>query len=260
MDPAAGRVWIVGGGPGSSDLLTVAAARALREADVVLHDRLGPVDELPSLAPGARLIDVGKRPGHHPIPQERIEALLVEHARAGRRVVRLKGGDPYVLGRGAEEVLACRAAGVEVEVVPGVSSAFAVPAEAGIPLTHREVSRMFTVVSGHEPLADDDLARLAGLSGTIVVLMGVTTLPSTVYGLLRQGAPPALPIAILERGYRPDRRVTAGTLATIVVTAAVAGVRSPAVIVIGEVVRLMHVAPDAHDEHLDLIRTMAAPG
>jgi uroporphyrin-III C-methyltransferase len=259
MAAGTGRVRIVGGGPGPSDLLTLAAARALREADVVLYDRLGPVDRLPELAPQAQLIDVGKRPGHHPIPQERIEAMLVEHARAGRDVVRLKGGDPYVLGRGAEEVLACRAAGVRVEVIPGVSSAFAVPAEAGIPLTHREVSRMFTVVSGHAPLSDDELTHLAGLPGTIVVLMGVATLPATVYGLLRQGARPGLPIAILERGYRPDARVTAGTLATIVEQAA-AGVRSPAVIVIGEVVRLLDAPADGAGEQLELIRTLAASG
>ncbi|BDZ56164.1 hypothetical protein GCM10025870_32370 [Agromyces marinus] len=146
-----GRVTLVGGGPGDADLLTIAAVRALATADVVLYDRLAPHEALADLAPGADLVDVGKRPGHHALPQSGIEALLVEHARAGRHAVRLKGGDPYVLGRGGEEVLACRRAGVPVAVVPGITSAIAVPAAAGIPLTHRGVSHLFTVVSGHAP-------------------------------------------------------------------------------------------------------------
>ncbi len=132
-----GRVTLVGGGPGRADLLTVAAVRALGAADVVLYDRLAPYEALAEFAPTAELVDVGKRPGHHAIPQHEIEALLVGHALAGRHAVRLKGGDPYVLGRGGEEVLACHLAGVPVEVIPGVTSAVAVPGAAGIPLTHR---------------------------------------------------------------------------------------------------------------------------
>ncbi|WP_431219975.1 uroporphyrinogen-III C-methyltransferase [Leifsonia xyli] len=172
-----GTVTLVGGGPGDPDLLTVAAVRALEAADVVLYDRLAPHDTLAGLAPRAELIDVGKRPGHHPIPQEEIERLLVAHALAGSAVVRLKGGDPFVFGRGGEETEACRRAGVPVRVVPGVTSAIAVPAAAGIPVTHRNISRLFTVVSGHAPLSPAELEHLAGLGGTIVILMGVTNLP-----------------------------------------------------------------------------------
>ncbi|UOE45366.1 uroporphyrinogen-III C-methyltransferase [Agromyces larvae] len=233
-----GRVTLVGGGPGDPDLLTVRAVRALADADVVLYDRLAPHATLAELAPRARLIDVGKRPGHHAVPQHEIEALLVEHAATGAHVVRLKGGDPYVFGRGGEEVLACRAAGIPVTVVPGVSSAIAVPAAAGIPLTHRGVSHLFTVVSGHAPLTDDELDRLAGLGGTIVVLMGVNTLPSVASGLLRFGLDRSTPVAIVERGTRPDQRTTIAPLDRIVVAAGVAHAASPAVIVIGEVVGL----------------------
>ncbi len=232
-----GRVSLVGGGPGSDDLLTVAGARALAEADVVLWDRLAPHDDLTTLAPHATLINVGKTPGHHPIDQHGIEALMLEHAAAGSHVVRLKGGDPYVFGRGSEEVLACHAAGVPVTVIPGVTSAVAVPAAAGIPLTHREVSRMFTVVSGHAPLDESQLEHLAGLGSTIVVLMGIGTMPSITQGLVRYGAPASLPVAIIERGFSSDQRTTISTLSSVVTDAAVAGVRSPAVIVIGEVVR-----------------------
>lgn len=235
--PTLGRVTLVGGGPGADDLLTVAGARALAEADVVLYDRLAPGEHLAALAPRAQLINVGKTPGHHPVDQRGIEALMVEHASAGAHVVRLKGGDSYVFGRGSEEVLACHAAGIAVTVVPGVTSAVAVPAAAGIPLTHREVSRMFTVVSGHAPLSDDELSHLAALGSTIVVLMGVGTLPMISQGLVKHGAPAGLPVAIIERGFSAQQRTTVSTLGGVVGDAALAGVRSPAVIVIGEVVR-----------------------
>lgn len=235
-----GSVTLVGGGPGREDLLTLAALRALRSADVVLYDRLAPHDRLDELAPGALLVDVGKRSGHHAIPQSEIEALLVEHALAGSRVVRLKGGDPYVLGRGGEEVLACHGAGVPVEVIPGVTSAISVPGAAGIPLTHRGVSHLFTVVSGHQPLTASELEHLAGLGGTIVVLMGVNTLPSLTAGLARAGMAEGMPVAIVERGFSSEQRTTIGELADIVTTAGRARVASPAVVVIGEVVRLAH--------------------
>jgi uroporphyrin-III C-methyltransferase len=235
-----GRVTLVGGGPGREDLLTLGAVRALAEADVVLYDRLAPHERLAELAPHAELVDVGKRPGHHAVPQSEIEALLVEHALAGRHAVRLKGGDPYVLGRGSEEVLACHHAGVQVEVIPGVTSAVAVPGAAGIPLTHRGVSHLFTVVSGHAPLTDTELAHLAGLGGTIVVLMGVNSLPSLTAGLARHGLPAGMPVAIIERGFHADQRTTIGDLTDIVIAAGRAHVTSPAVVVIGEVVRLAH--------------------
>jgi uroporphyrin-III C-methyltransferase len=235
-----GRVTLVGGCPGREDLLTLAAVRALAEAGVVLYDRLAPHERLAELAPHAALVDVGKRPGHHAVPQSEIEALLVEHALAGRHAVRLKGGDPYVLGRGSEEVLACHHAGVQVEVIPGVTSAVAVPGAAGIPLTHRGVSHLFTVVSGHAPLTDTELAHLAGLGGTIVVLMGVNSLPSLTAGLARHGMPAGMPVAIIERGFHADQRTTIGDLTDIVIAAGRAHVTSPAVVVVGEVVRLAH--------------------
>jgi uroporphyrin-III C-methyltransferase len=245
-----GRVTLVGGGPGTDDLLTVAAVRALAEADVVLYDRLAPHARLSEHAPNAELIDVGKRPGHHAIPQSEIEALIVAHAETGAHVVRLKGGDPYVLGRGSEEVLACHRAGIPVEVVPGVTSAVAVPAAAGIPLTHRGVSHLFTVVSGHAPLTETELTHLAGLGGTIVVLMGVGALPSLTAGLVRAGLDAEMPVAIIERGFQADQRTTTGTLAGIVGAAGRAHVSSPAVVVIGEVVRLAH---DGEADSLALI-------
>jgi uroporphyrin-III C-methyltransferase len=235
-----GRVTLVGGGPGREDLLTLGAVRALAEADVVLFDRLAPHERLADLAPHAELVDVGKRPGHHAVPQAEIEALLVAHALAGRHAVRLKGGDPYVLGRGSEEVLACHQAGVHVEVIPGVTSAVAVPGAAGIPLTHRGISHLFTVVSGHAPLTDSELEHLAGLGGTIVVLMGVNSLPSLTAGLARHGMPAAMPVAIIERGFSAGQRTTIGDLTGIVVAAGRAHVTSPAVVVVGEVVRLAH--------------------
>ncbi|HXH35306.1 MAG TPA: uroporphyrinogen-III C-methyltransferase [Plantibacter sp.] len=231
-----GRVTLVGGGPGDPELLTVAAVAALREAEVVLYDRLAPHDTLASLAPDALLVDVGKRPGHHPIGQEGIEALMVQHALDGSVVVRLKGGDPYVFGRGSEEVLACHRAGIAVRVIPGVSSSIAVPAAAGIPLTHRNLSHLFTVVSGHAPLSDDEHRHLAGLGGTVVVLMGVGTLPSICNGLLTAGLAAETPVAIVERGFSETQRTTIADLGSILHVAAAAAVRSPAVIIIGHVV------------------------
>jgi uroporphyrin-III C-methyltransferase len=233
-----GLVTLVGGGPGDPDLLTVAAVRALAAADVVLFDRLAPHETLVELAPHARLIDVGKQPGHHPIPQGEIERLLVDHAANGANVVRLKGGDPFVFGRGGEEVAACRRAGVPVRVVPGVTSAIAVPGAAGIPVTHRSTSRMFTVVSGHAPLSPRELEHLAGLGATIVILMGITNLPSISAGLARFGMDPGMPVAIVERGFSAGQRTTFGELRSILIEAARARVSSPAVVVIGEVVAL----------------------
>ena len=230
-----GRVTLVGGGPGAVDLLTVRGRRALAEADVVVADRLGPVDVLDELAPGVEVIDVGKTPGNHPVPQHEINAILVEQAQRGRRVVRLKGGDPFVYGRGGEEVLACRAAGVPVDVVPGVSSALSVPALAGIPLTHRGTVAAFHVVSGHDGL---DAAALAGVrdrTATLVVLMGVSQLARITAQALGAGADPALPVAIVENGSTPRQRVTRAPLGEIVERAAQSGVRPPAIIVVGDV-------------------------
>jgi uroporphyrin-III C-methyltransferase/precorrin-2 dehydrogenase/sirohydrochlorin ferrochelatase len=236
---AGGHVVLVGGGPGEKDLLTLRARRELAAADVVVVDRLAPVAVLDELGPDVLVIDVGKTPGRHPVSQHEINQLLVEHAQAGRRVVRLKGGDPYVLGRGGEEAAACREAGVSVEVVPGVTSAFAVPAAAGIPVTHRGLARQVTVLSGHDALDGSDAAdwrALASDGGTLVILMGVAALPRICAGLLAAGMDASTPVAVIEKGWSPEQRVTRGTVQDIVERARNA--RSPAVIVIGAVAAL----------------------
>jgi uroporphyrin-III C-methyltransferase/precorrin-2 dehydrogenase/sirohydrochlorin ferrochelatase len=230
-----GSVSLVGGGPGDPRLLTVLARRMLAEADVVVVDRLGPRAVLAELDPDVLVVDVGKSPDNHPVRQDEINRLLVEHARAGRRVVRLKGGDPFVLGRGGEELLFCRAAGVEVTVVPGVTSAFAVPAAAGIPVTHRGLARQVTVLSGHE---DADWAGLARSGGTLVFLMGVASLPLIASGLLAHGMDASTPVAIVENGWLPGQRTTLAPLGRIVGVAALRRPCTPAVIVVGAVADL----------------------
>ena len=236
-----GNITLVGGGPGDPGLITAAGLEALAHADVIFADRLAP-EVTDRLAPGVPVIPVGKRPGHHPVPQSEIQALMIRAALDGRRVVRFKGGDPFVFGRGGEELLACREAGVDVHVIPGITSAVAVPAHAGIPVTFRELSRSFTVVSGHDPLDERELEHLAGLSrsgATIVLLMGVATLPQTVAGLTRHGLSGETPVAVLEKGFSPQERSTHTTLATAVLDTAAAGCESPAVTVIGPVVHAL---------------------
>jgi len=258
VEPAAGtagHVTLVGGGPGVTELLTVAALNALRDADVVFYDRLAPYQELPSLS-SAELVDVGKKPGHHKVSQADIEKLMVQSALAGNNVVRLKGGDPYVFGRGGEEVAACVAARVPVKVISGVTSAISVPAAAGIPVTHREVSHMFTVVSGHAPLTEKEHTHLAGLGGTIVVLMGIGTLHQLAAGLRRAGMRDDMPMAVVERGYRPGQRTTIADLGTIVTAAS--GCTNPAVLVIGEVVRVAEANRGHAEAAADLDRLAAS--
>ena len=230
-----GRVVLVGGGPGAVDLITVRGRRALAEADVVVTDRLGPTDVLDELPSDVEVVDVGKTPGHHPVPQHEINRILVERAQRGQTVVRLKGGDPFVYGRGGEEVLACREAGVAVDVVPGVSSALAAPLAAGIPLTHRGTVGAFHVVNGHDGL--DAAARLVVRDGTatLVVLMGVSVLADMVADLLADGADPTTPVAVVENGATPQQRVTRAPLHAIAGRAREVGVRAPAVIVVGHV-------------------------
>jgi len=234
-----GRVVLVGGGPGDPDLLTLRGRRELAAADVVVVDRLAPQAVLDELVPGVLVLDVGKAPGRHPVPQHEINRLLVEHAAAGRLVVRLKGGYPFLLGRGGEEVAACREAGVPVDVIPGVTSAFSVPAAAGIPVTHRGLSRQVTVISGHDALDGHtpgvNWHSLATGGGTIVVLMGVAALPAITAGLLGGGLEPQTPVAIVENGWSAQQRVTSGTITDIACRATEVGVQSPAVIVIGDV-------------------------
>ena len=231
---AAGTVALVGGGPGDAGLLTSRARRLLANADVIVIDRLAPHSFLEEIGDDVLVIDVGKTPGHHPVPQEEINALLVKHALEGRNVVRLKGGDPFVFGRGSEELIACREAGVPVEVVPGVTSAISVPAAAGIPVTHRGISRGFTVLTGHEDVGNIPTAT----NHTLVLLMGVKRLGETCAGLIEHGRSPDTPVAVVEDGYGPRQRVTVGTLTTIAAKATEVGVTPPAVTVVGDVVRL----------------------
>lgn len=239
MTTGPGRVTLVGAGPGAADLLTYRAWRALARADVVVHDRLVPLEVLEDLGPDVEVVDVGKAPGHHKVPQDGINALLVDRALAGRHVVRLKGGDPFVFGRGGEELAACAAAGIAVDVVPGVSSALAVPALAGIPLTHRGTTTAFHVVTAHtrdgEAVLDDvAVSCVTRRAATLVILMGVSALPQVVARLRDAGADPATPVAIVERGSTPEQRVTRVELDLAAKRADELGVRAPAVIVIGD--------------------------
>lgn len=235
----AGKVALVGGGPGAEDLITVRGRRLLAEADVVVADRLGPRGLLGTLGEDVKIIEVGKTPGHHPVTQVEINAILVREAQAGKRVVRLKGGDPYVLGRGGEEAIACRENGVDVEVVPGVTSAVSVPAAAGIPVTHRGLAKAFTMISGHEELENVP----HGSDHTVVLLMGVGTLNRSVPILKAAGRDNDCPVAIIENGFAKNQRVTIGTLGTIVSLAQASRVRNPAVVVVGDVVRVSPLAP-----------------
>ncbi|HVT15310.1 MAG TPA: uroporphyrinogen-III C-methyltransferase [Thermoanaerobaculia bacterium] len=232
-----GAVYLVGAGPGDPRLITVRGLECLRRAEVVVYDRLvNPA--LLAEAPAAEHVFAGKATGGHGMRQEEINRLLVDHARAGRTVVRLKGGDAFVFGRGGEEALACAAAGIDCEVVPGVSSSIAVPARAGIPVTHRGVAGGFAVVTGHCMERDRlDWAALARLD-TVVVLMGLERLPEIASLLLRHGRSPATPAAVIAQGTLPEEQVLVATLGEIAGAAARAGLQPPATIVVGEVVRL----------------------
>lgn len=220
-------------------MLTIRARTVIDQADVILYDQLPGEEVIASLPATAEQIDVGKFGGHHTREQDEIEALMISRAREGKKVVRLKGGDPFMFGRGGEELETCRKAGVPVEVVPGVTSAIAVPASVGIPVTHRRWASQVTVITGNESPEKEESAIdwewLARSSGTIVVLMGVRNLPVIASTLIRFGRSPETPVAVIERGLRPDQRETIGTLADIGARARAAGVQAPAVIVIGEV-------------------------
>lgn len=231
-----GRVILVGAGPGADDLITLRGSRALASADVVVHDRLGTRALLERVPEGAELVDVGKRPDDHPVSQREINRLLVERAAQGKVVVRLKGGDPFVLGRGGEEVEACLAAGIPVEVVPGVTSAIAGPAAALIPVTDRAVRSAVHITTAHAGLGGAALAALRERE-TLVLLMGVAALPAAVRAALDEGVDPAVPVAIIEDATLPTQRVTRAPLSAIVRIAEETGVKSPAVIVLGEVAR-----------------------
>jgi len=236
-----GKVYLVGSGPGDPELLTIKALRLIKEADVIVYDQLPGPEILTSLPKSAELIDVGKYAGDHTLSQDEINRLLVDYASQGKTVVRLKGGDPYLFGRGGEEALELREAGIEFEVVPGITSAIAVPACAGIPITHRDNASMVTIITGHEQQKEGSMLDWEWLSqslGTIVILMGVSTLGTYIPELMRYGSDPDTPVAIIERGTRADQVVTTGSLSTIVDIAKDRGVKAPAIVVIGDVVRL----------------------
>lgn len=235
--PPAGRVVLLGGGPGPRDLMTVRAQRVLQSADVIVHDRLGPTGFPGWVSDRVEVIDVGKAPGRHPVPQEEINRILVDRAQRGLTVARLKGGDSFVFGRGGEEVLACRAVGVPVEVVPGVSSVIAAPQSAGVPLTHRGTADTVHIVNGHRLPGPATLEALHDDATTVVVLMGTSMLPSFAAAALDAGVTPDRPVTVVERAHRADQRCVRGTLGTIGEVAEAERVRNPAVIVIGETAR-----------------------
>ncbi|HVN70095.1 MAG TPA: uroporphyrinogen-III C-methyltransferase [Candidatus Binatia bacterium] len=242
MSSERGRVSLVGAGPGDPGLLTLRGAQLLRSADVLLYDALAS-DAIVALAPpSCERIYVGKRAGDHAMEQEEIERLAIAKAREGRHVVRLKGGDPFVFGRGGEEAEALRAAGIAFEIVPGVSSALAAPAYAGIPVTHREHAASFTVFTGHEdpskPASTLDWAKLADPQRTLVGLMATANLREIARRLVENGLSEDTPAAVVQEGTRPSQRTVLGTLATIADDVAAAKIGAPAVVVIGSVARL----------------------
>jgi uroporphyrin-III C-methyltransferase / precorrin-2 dehydrogenase / sirohydrochlorin ferrochelatase len=242
-----GGVALVGGGPGDPDLITVRGRRLLAEADVVVADRLGPRDLLAELPPHVEVIDAAKIPYGRAMAQEAINDALIEHAKAGRYVVRLKGGDPFVFGRGMEEAEQLAEAGVPVTVVPGITSAVSVPGAVGIPVTHRGVAHEFTVVSGHvapdDPRSLVDWPALARLRGTLVLLMAVERIGAIAQTLVRNGRDPGTPVAVVQEGTMAGERRLDATLATVAERAAAEGVRPPAVIVIGDVVSVGSAVP-----------------
>ena len=234
-----GSVILVGGGPGDPGLLTVAGLEAIRDADVMVCDRLAPLAALQHARPDALIIEVAKIPRGTSTSQEQINQILIEHAKAGRTVVRLKGGDPFVFGRGGEEWQACAAAGIPVTVIPGVSSATAGPALAGVPLTHRELTQGFTVISGHAPPGDPgstlNWQALATANTTLLIMMGVATLPAITAELIKHGLDPNTSAMTVADAAMPSQRSVRGTLADIAALTKEADIKPPAITVIGAV-------------------------
>jgi uroporphyrin-III C-methyltransferase/precorrin-2 dehydrogenase/sirohydrochlorin ferrochelatase len=240
--PRIAEVVLVGAGPGDPELITLAGRRALQAADVVVADRLAPRELLADLGPTVELVDAGKLPRGTAASQQTINQILVDRARRGLNVVRLKGGDPFVFGRGFEEVEACTRAGIRVRIVPGVTSAISVPAVAGVPVTHRGMTHEFTVVSGHVPPGHPsslvDWPALAALRGTLVLLMAVDNLRAIAAVLVEHGRDAHTPVAIVQEGYLPGEKVVRSRLDRLADTAEAAGLRPPAVVVIGDVAGL----------------------
>lgn len=240
-------VTLVGGGPGDPGLISVAGRKALMEADVVVADRLAPRELLSELPADVELVDVAKLPRGRSAQQEEINRIIVERAKEGKAVARFKGGDNFIFGRGFEEVLACREAGVPVHVIPGLTSPVTVPGVAGIPVTHRGVAHEFTVISGHVPPGDPtsltNWSAVAQLGGTLVLLMAVQNAPAIATALLDGGRSPSTPVAVICDGTMPTERTVLATLETLEKVLVDENVQPPAIIVVGEVVRVAH--PDS---------------
>lgn len=232
-----GRVLLVGAGPGDPDLLTVKAVRALAQASVLVHDGLVDDAVLALVNPAARRISVAKQRSRHSVPQEAINAILVAEAKAGELVVRLKGGDPFIFGRGGEEVEACRAAGIAVEVIPGISAAIGCAAQSLLPLTHRDAASAVSFVAGQcKGLTEQNWAGLAGVGRTLVIYMGVVTAEQIADKLIADGVSPSMPVAVIERGTRADARALRSLLADLGGLVAREAIKSPAIIIVGDVV------------------------
>ena len=235
-----GKVYLVGAGPGDPELLSLKAYRLIKEADVILVDNLVlGVKEL--IPPGKKVIDTGKTSKKHKFSQDEINELMVHLSARYDKVVRLKGGDPFIFGRGGEEAVYLKEHGIEFEVVPGITSAIAVPASFSIPLSYRGVSSSITIITGHEMEEKEENLNwnaIANLKGTLVILMGVGNLATNVALLLKHGLRPDVPVAVIEKGFTPDARIVTGTLDNIVTVARSERVKPPAVIVVGDVVRI----------------------
>lgn len=237
-----GKVYLVGSGPGDPELMTLKARRLMDTADVIVYDQLPGKQILDTMPAESEKIDAGKHAGDHTLTQSEINAAIVEKAKEGKTVVRLKGGDPYMFGRGGEEAEELVEAGIEFEVVPGITSALAATAYAGIPVTHRDHASMVTFITGHEDPTKEETAldweTLAAFGGTIVIFMGVKMLERNMNELMKFGKDPETPVAMVERGTRPDQRVTVGTVGTIAQISKEQNVKAPALTVIGDVVKL----------------------
>ena len=258
----AGEVFLVGAGPGDPELLTVRALRVLQQADVILYDHLVS-EEVLALAPrGAELVYVGKERNRHAVRQEGINDMLVEHARKGRRVVRLKGGDPFIFGRGGEEIETLRSHGIPFQVVPGITAALGVASYAGIPLTHRDYAQACVFVTGHgkDDSTQLDYEALARPRQTIVIYMGLLGLPELCAKLVGHGLPATTPAAIVQHGTRSDQRVVTGTLSSLPALAAAAALRPPTLIIVGEVVKLREKLAWFEDEQAKLPQGKPGPG